>query len=1115
MGVPPELDALCAGRGDKPILMGIDSNAHSSLWGYDVSDRRGEMVEEFLAKHNLVVINVGAEYTFIAKKGKAKSIIDITVASPEIAASIGFWRVSPDFQFSDHRRIEFGLNLAKLVAQKSWALRRADWTKFRQVTEFGSSRWDEPFFWTAEIINLQVKRLNIEICSALDKSCPKVSIGIVGDKKKVRWWSSELALLRRRVKKAEHAAADGNTSFGIFHTLRNEYKYQLRRAKRSEWQEFSSDLSNMTEMARFTKIVLKGKDRAIGLLKGPDGTFAKSPDQTLEILMENFFVGSVKNRQEDNPAYPHLSRHEIVTSVITPVKVMEALKSFGKFKAAGPDGLKPIVLQNLGSSTIQRLTRIFQACYSLGYVPRAWRKTKVIFIPKVGKKDYGEARSFRPISLSNFTHKTMERIVGWHLEETVLKTNPLSPNQHAFRKGKSTTTALGEAVDFIESGILRDKFVLAVFLDIEGAFDNLSIDKMIKSMKDRGFPADMVNWYAYYLKNRTASIEIANATSIRHLTRGTPQGGVLSPLAWNINFEALLDILKQKPAKGVGYADDGLVMVSGVDPGTLVNIIQPILDKAAQWGRENGLTFSPAKTVAVMFTRKYKWDTTERLKMNGETIEFSKNAKYLGLSLNSRLTWNDHVDDKIKKCKAKLMQIKAAVGIKWGPRPDLMLWAYKGIVVPALTYGSFVWGNQIAKTFEDKLSKLNRLALLGLGPMRPSTPTAGLEIIADLCPLDLVIMEEGFKAYIRCGNEIDTKWDGCGKRTNGFLKRWAEFQKKEAIRVEQEDICPPRFNWEKPFLWKESDPGYRSIDCILESGKASFARDLHFAKYTTVLENTVVAQGGCKIVGKYSPQSITTMNVLECCTGLTQLGVRMDNRIVRFIVPNLSPELGLFRVNSMTVSNCLDSLRQIENMTGHKPIFNSVKTFQASRPQVNKLVMDTERQKLETLQFRKSPAPRGTNSSFIANWRNTQWANRWKARGDCRQTKLWFPKPNKPFSGLLMKGSRIMIGLIIQFITGHGWLYRHKSLVDKDVEPACRLCGEYEETPEHLVSECIAIRTERQTVFQVEKPGLQSSGADLFPYAWTPEQLLRFLRVPQIHGLFDVQDGEEKTVHHS
>ena len=102
------------------------------------------------------------------------------------------------------------------------------------------------------------------------------------------------------------------------------------------------------------------------------------------------------------------------------------------------------------------------------------------------KESYNLAKSFRPISLSSFYMKGLERLVFWELERTSLTENPLHPNQHAFRKSKGTDTALSSVVNEIEKGLYnKDTYTLCVFLDIQGAFDNLNVDKAVEAMLAR------------------------------------------------------------------------------------------------------------------------------------------------------------------------------------------------------------------------------------------------------------------------------------------------------------------------------------------------------------------------------------------------------------------------------------------------------------------------------------------------------------------------------------------------------------------------------------------------------------------------------------------------------
>ena len=96
---------------------------------------------------------------------------------------------------------------------------------------------------------------------------------------------------------------------------------------------------------------------------------------------------------EDEIVYRHLSK------IFSPEKVKRAINSFGKNKAPGPDGIRPIALQHLNEGTFKRLSDIFEASVALKYVPKILTKSKLIFIPKPGK-DPEDPRSLRPITES-------------------------------------------------------------------------------------------------------------------------------------------------------------------------------------------------------------------------------------------------------------------------------------------------------------------------------------------------------------------------------------------------------------------------------------------------------------------------------------------------------------------------------------------------------------------------------------------------------------------------------------------------------------------------------------------------------------------------------------------
>ena len=328
----------------------------------------------------------------------------------------------------------------------------------------------------------------------------------------------------------------------------------------------------------------------------------------------------------------------------------------------------------------------------------------------------------------------------WELERTSLSENPLNENQHAYSRVYNVDTALAQVVDEAEKGPLRKEFSLGVFIDIAEAFNNLKTDIALDSMRNKRFPEHLVSWYASFVTNMVVNSELLCSKVKRKLHLGTPQGGVLSPLCWNVPFDELLELLDGFTGiKAFGIADDLALTINCIDESTLLNLMQQVTNKAKTWLLKYGLSISPTKSVAVMFTNKRKW-TKCPIHIDGEIIPIKTEVKYLGVILKSKLSGTAHVKHKLSKAKRHLMAYHYAITKKYGPQPLLLKRAYTTIVIPALTFGCHVFGeNCLQGTIKKSLNRLNRLASLLLANVAPSTPTKGMEIIYNLMPLDILI----------------------------------------------------------------------------------------------------------------------------------------------------------------------------------------------------------------------------------------------------------------------------------------------------------------------------------------------------------------------------------------
>ena len=131
----------------------------------------------------------------------------------------------------------------------------------------------------------------------------------------------------------------------------------------------------------------------------------------MDIVFNTFFPGSSLSRDQARGFHRRqaldgspkwITKADLDYETFTETKLSKATNTFGNLKAPGPDGFQPKVLKEfIKGKSIQRLLALYMASYALGYVPRPWRTSKAISIPKLDK-DYNQVKAFRPLSLCPF-----------------------------------------------------------------------------------------------------------------------------------------------------------------------------------------------------------------------------------------------------------------------------------------------------------------------------------------------------------------------------------------------------------------------------------------------------------------------------------------------------------------------------------------------------------------------------------------------------------------------------------------------------------------------------------------------------------------------------------------
>jgi hypothetical protein len=169
-----------------------------------------------------------------------------------------------------------------------------------------------------------------------------------------------------------------------------------------------------------------------------------------------------------------------------------------------------------------------------------------------------------------------------------------------------------------------------------------------------------------------------------------------------------------------------------------------------KWAVKEGLNISPHKTAIVPFTNRRKAEGLGPLTLHGKELQMLGEIKYLGVTLDSKLNWNQHLQKIIRKAQTTFAVVRRIFGKKWGLRPSMVHWLYTRVIRPSIFHGALVWGSKaMQKTTTIQLGMIQRMACLAITWAMKLTPTAAMEMPLNLTPLDLLFITEARMALHR------------------------------------------------------------------------------------------------------------------------------------------------------------------------------------------------------------------------------------------------------------------------------------------------------------------------------------------------------------------------------
>ena len=728
------------------ILMG-DFNAKHTLWGETSCDPWGILVEQLIDQNNLVILNDGSP-TRHDIYHNTLSAIDLSICSPSVALDYQ-WSVNADKHGSDHWPIHLTLvqNLPSSCLPK-WKISEADWQSYTHHAVISSkcSDFGSPVEAYTHFKDFVTEKASDHI--------PRTSGN--PNRPVVPWWNKDCAVSRRITRACDHR-------FNRYPCMANRIALSRARARqnrifkearRKSFIGYTSEINSKSPPSQVWSKVRKFQGKFIPsplpVLRIGNSTFS-NPEDVAEKFGVHFsstssqkhYSAQFQQFSENTLVVPPFSRNTETYNLPFSFQEMEHAVSVSSPTSPGDDGIHYSMISYLPRRSKKFLLEIFNGLWKSNTSPESWKISTIVPILKPGK-DPHVPQNYRPIALTSCVCKLYERMINnrlvWYLESRGL----LSNRQFGFRKFRSTMDPLLMISREIQNALAVRNQTIAVFFDLEKAYDTTWRKGILKQMADWGIGGNMFHCIKDFLSDRFLKVRVGSSfSSLYPQEEGVPQGSVLSVTLFSIAINSLIDSIPVG-IQGLMYADDYAIYCSSSTAVEACRKIQVAINSASTWAKSRGFKFSPSKTKAIRFSRLRRQEEIPTLFLDQTILPYEVEIKYLVIIFDEKLTFKSHIHSVATNVKLRLNVLKVLSHFTWGADRTSLLRIYKALCLSKIEYGCQIYGSA-CKTTLDILDVVHNMVLrICTGAYRTS-PVESLYVDSGIPPLSIRREELGLR----------------------------------------------------------------------------------------------------------------------------------------------------------------------------------------------------------------------------------------------------------------------------------------------------------------------------------------------------------------------------------
>jgi hypothetical protein len=714
------IERICADPLRNVILMG-DVNMDLLKPDHPHTRRFSDIMSGLNLKQNIL----GATRTAILGNRITSTLIDHVYTSntlfPHDAAIL-----NSDNHVSDHNAVGLVLKSSKRLERTGHVHtyeQKADYTKFDEVSLRGllgletwvdvelepdlNRKWDIFITKLRQMLDRVCDKRRVKTCV----DCPCSSHNRQTTRQS--WFDEELKGDRRRLN--DWLKAYKSTKMAAHFV---EYKRQLReykdKSRRKCRDYYRQQIQLATSASETQKIVnnLTGnrKERAERIEVIIMDGVAKTDSKGMADIMNEYFteVGATAAASADRvlPLAVRFDRPVQEMHFVPPgfYDTYKHLHQINVNKPAGPDGIPGIIFKTFAMELMFILEHIFAACIYRSAIPDLW---KISHITPVFKKGLpSDPSNYRPIAITSVIPKIFEKILYLQLIKHLETSHLLTESQYGYRLGLSTTHAVLDVSEKIRSLASENQCVVGLLLlDLSKAFDCVNHNLLTEMLAVFGLDQFSIALVRSFLTERQQHVKLNGCLSESRISHcGVPQGSLLGPILFDMYVNSLS---KTVESHVVQYADDAAIICSHRNYQGLKDQLTTDFISVLNYFKSLGLSLNVGKTEYLIFGN-IDGILDVDLSINGTEVKPVESAKYLGVTIDNTLSFDQHnnyVLNKIKRGNFLIRSLRSKITLRIAKQ------LLHALVYSQHDYACLVWEQKPNSRYTDLLEKQHRFCL--------------------------------------------------------------------------------------------------------------------------------------------------------------------------------------------------------------------------------------------------------------------------------------------------------------------------------------------------------------------------------------------------------------------